>query len=87
VNPFEGTRPRLRTVLLAVAAMTLVAVTLFRVPLATIFTLGVLLVCPLMMIGMHGGGHGADHSPADEAQTDPTDRKVDANDHRLGEQS
>jgi Protein of unknown function (DUF2933) len=65
MTPLEGKRPKLRIVLLALGAV-VVAVTLFRVPLATVFTLGVLLICPLLMIGMHGGGHGAEHSTADE---------------------
>ena len=69
MTPLEGRRPKLRTVLLALAAV-VVAVTLFRVPLATVFTLGVLLICPLLMIGMHGGGHGAEHSTADDVRED-----------------
>jgi hypothetical protein len=77
VTPFEGRRPRLRTSLLVAAGVVVVAVTLFRVPLATVFTLGVLLVCPLLMVGMHGGGHGADHA-ADEVRSDPPDRAGDA---------
>jgi len=76
VTPLEGRRPKLRTVLLALAAV-VVAVTLFRVPLATVFTLGVLLICPLLMIGMHGGGHGAEHSTADDVREDPNDRAGD----------
>jgi hypothetical protein len=74
VTPLEGRRPKLRTVLLAGAGAVIVAVTLFRVPLATVFTLGVLLICPLLMAGMHGGRHGAGHNSADEVQADPTAR-------------
>jgi Protein of unknown function (DUF2933) len=74
VNPFDGARPKLRTVLLALAGTVLVAVTLFRIPLATVFALGVLLICPLMMVGMHGGRHTADRSAPDEVRIDPTDR-------------
>jgi len=63
-------------VLLALGAV-VVAVTLFRVPLATVFTLGVLLICPLLMIGMHSGGHGGEHTMADEVRADPTNRDGD----------
>ena len=73
MTPLEGRRPRLRTVLLAAAGVVVVAVTL-RVPLATVFTLGVLLICPLLMFGMHGGGHGEGHTTSDEVRTGPTDR-------------
>jgi len=80
VTPLEGRRPKLRTVLLALGGVVLVAA-LFRVPLATVFTLGVLLICPLLMIGMHGGGHGGGHggerTTADEVQTDPANRAGD----------
>lgn len=77
MTPFEGRRPKLRTLLLALGGVIVVAVTLFRVPLATVFTLGVLLICPLLMIGMHGGGHGAEHSTADDVREDPNDRAGD----------
>jgi hypothetical protein len=65
VTAFAHNRPKLRTVLLLVAGVVFVAVTFFRVPLATVFTLGVLLICPLLMVGMHGGGHDADHARGD----------------------
>jgi hypothetical protein len=76
VTPLEGRRPKLRTVLLAGAGVIIVAVTL-RVPLATVFTLGLLLICPLLMVGMHGGGHGTGHTSADGVHADPTDRTGD----------
>lgn len=76
MTPLEGRRPKLRIVLLALGAV-VVAMTLFRVPLATVFTFGVLLICPLLMIGMHGGGHGAEHSTADDVREDPNDRAGD----------
>lgn len=35
------------------------AVTVFKVPLGSLLLLGVFLLCPLLMYGMHGGhGHG-----------------------------
>jgi len=49
-----------RTILLVAAAVALLGVTVFKVPLATILLIGLLLVCPLMMVGMHSGGHGHD---------------------------
>lgn len=76
MTPLEGRRPKLRIVLLALGAV-VVAMTLFRVPLATVFTFGVLLICPLLMIGMHGGGHGAERSTADDVREDPNDRAGD----------
>lgn len=77
MTPLEGRRPNLPTVLFALGGVVVVAVTLFRVPLATVFTLGVLLICPLLMVGMHGGGHGGAHTTADEVRADPTDRAGD----------
>lgn len=50
---------RWRTPLLLAAAAAVLAVTVFQVPLGTLLVLGLLLVCPLMMVGMHGRGHGA----------------------------
>ena len=41
--------------LAAVAAV--VAVVGFGVPLGTLLIIGLVLCCPLMMLGMHGGGH------------------------------
>lgn len=59
---------------LAVAAVAAVlAVGLFGVPLGSVLFVGLLLLCPLMMMGMHGG-HGSaggsdvavhDHGPTD----------------------
>ena len=60
----------LSRVLIATVLIVL-AVTLFRVPLATVFTLGVLLICPLLMVGMHGGhggGHGDHVDSADDVR-------------------
>ncbi|MFN8233176.1 MAG: DUF2933 domain-containing protein [Actinomycetota bacterium] len=54
---------------MALTGVVVVAITLFRLPLATIFTLGLLLVCPLLMMGMHGGGHGEHGS--DRTQQEP----------------
>ena len=56
-------RSGLGTALLVTAAAAVVAVALFRVPLATVFTVGVVLICPLMMFGMHGS-HGT-HGPTE----------------------
>ncbi len=48
-----------RTVLVVVGGAALLALTVFKVPLATVLLVGVWLVCPVMMMGMHGGhGHG-----------------------------
>ena len=77
MKPLEGKRPTVRTVLLVIAGMVIVAVTLFRVPLATVFALGVLLTCPLLMVGMHGGRHADGHPTSDEVPTGPSDRASD----------
>lgn len=62
---------KLRTRVLVATGLVVLAVTLFRVPLATVFTLGVLLICPLLMVGMHGGhggGHGDHAASADDVR-------------------
>lgn len=81
MKPLEGRRPKARAVLLAMVGIVIVAVTLFRVPLATVFGLGVLLICPLLMVGMHGGGHTDGHNTSAESaeiRTGPLDRPSDA---------
>ena len=57
-------RGRVRTVLVIVALAVAAGVTVFHVPLQGIFVLGVALVCPLLMFGMHAGGHGHDDASA-----------------------
>lgn len=52
-------RGRFFTGLVVGIGLALVVVALFRVPLATVFGFGVLLICPLLMMGMHSG-HGGD---------------------------
>jgi hypothetical protein len=49
-----------------VAVIAVVAVEGFGVPLGTLLIIGLVLCCPLMMLGMHGGGHahGGGSSPA-----------------------
>ena len=73
MKPLQGKRPKVRSVLLPIAGMVIVAVTLSRVPLATVFALGVLLICPLLMVGMHGG-HASGHATADDLSTGPSDQ-------------
>ena len=67
MDRIDAKRTRLAPVLVIVAGLVVLAVMLFRVPIATVFTLGLLLVCPLLMVGMHGGGH-ANH--ADKSRGD-----------------
>ena len=67
-------RAKVRTSVLVATVLVVLAVTLFRVPLATVFTLGVLLICPLLMVGMHGGhggGHGDHAASADDVRAYP----------------
>jgi hypothetical protein len=42
-------------------------------PLATLLLVGLLLLCPLMMLGMHGGGreHGGEQVPAGSERRPP----------------
>ena len=48
-----------------------VAVIGFGVPLGTMLFLGVLLLCPLMMMGMHGGGsHPQNGNPSGSTPPD-----------------
>lgn len=73
----EGRHMRVRTVILVVVGLVVLAVTLFRVPLATVFTLGLLLICPLLMVGMHGGGHGGGHANSPDDVGSGSDARVD----------
>jgi formate hydrogenlyase subunit 4 len=42
-------------------------------PLGTLLLVGLLLLCPLMMLGMHGGGReqGGEHAPAGSERRRP----------------
>jgi hypothetical protein len=73
VSPLGEKRPGIPTLILVLAGVVLVAVTLFRVPLATVFTLGLVLICPLLMVGMHGGHHRAGRTSAHETGCDAVD--------------
>lgn len=54
-----GTRIGLIARAAAVAlGLAVVAVTVFHVPVSTIASLAIFAICPLMMLGMHGSGHG-----------------------------
>lgn len=75
MDRIDARRNRLAPVLVIVAGLVFLAVMLFRVPLATVFTVGLLLVCPMLMVGMHGGGHGGGHAThADEIRADRRSR-------------
>ena len=69
----SGNRATIPTLLLLGAGLIVVAVTVFHVPLASVFSIGVLLICPLLMIGMHRGhgSHRADASGPEHSRTDP----------------
>lgn len=65
-------------VLLAAIGAAAAAVGLFGVPLGSVLLVGLLLLCPLMMAGMHGGGHshgqvGGSHEGHTEAAPGPDD--------------
>jgi hypothetical protein len=51
--------------LVAAVVIAVIAVVGFGVPLGTLLIIGLVLCCPLMMLGMHGGGHAhGGESPA-----------------------
>lgn len=54
-------RQRVRTALIVMVLAVAAGVAIFRVPLQSIFVLGIALLCPLLMFGMHAGGHGHGH--------------------------
>ena len=74
MDRMEGRRTKLRTVVLVAVGLAVLAVMLFRVPLATVFSLGLLLICPLLMVGMHGRHHGGQASSSDGGRAHPHDR-------------
>lgn len=55
------------------AAGFVIAVTFLRVPLGSLLFSGILLLCPLLMMRMHGGGHDHEGSSRDAEDT-PTRR-------------
>jgi hypothetical protein len=69
-------RGRARTALVVAAVAVVMAVAVSRVPLQGIFLLGVALMCPLLMIGMHAGGHHLESGHAD-APAGSQDRQAD----------
>jgi len=64
-------------VLLVTAGVAAAAVGLFGVPLGTVLLVGLFLLCPLMMVGMHGGGR-ARGSHEDDTQAAPRPDGPDA---------
>jgi hypothetical protein len=60
---------------LVAAVIAVVAVEGFGVPLATLLIIGLILCCPLMMLGMHGSGH--DHGGGSTAAKPPEVRPVE----------
>ena len=72
-------RNRTRTWTIALIGGVVVAlVMVFRLPLATVFSLGILLVCPLLMVGMHGGPHGGHDGHASGRRSASDDRTDEA---------
>jgi hypothetical protein len=60
---------RLPLIALAVAGAA-IAVAVFGVPLRSVLLLGLLLLCPLLMAGMHGGGHAHGQAPRQSGEAD-----------------
>ncbi|HLB62826.1 MAG TPA: hypothetical protein VJN50_08880 [Actinomycetota bacterium] len=58
-----SSRPRVQTIVLVALGAAAVAVGIFGIPLGTVLLVGVWLLCPLLMMGMHGD-HA--HTPGSE---------------------
>lgn len=64
-------RTRIRPAWIVAAGLVVLALVALGVPLVSLLYVGVLLLCPLLMAGMHGGhGQGHDH----DAQQGHSDR-------------
>jgi len=59
---------KLRPGWLVAAALVGVGLVAVGIPLASLLSVGVLLLCPLLMMGMHGGGHGHASDGSQEAR-------------------
>lgn len=81
----SGRIPRLEmVVLIGLAVGALVALGI--VPLRTVLSLGVFLICPLMMLRMHGGGgHGGMHGGTHGGAHGSSDRNGPADEPFDGE--
>ena len=67
-------RTQIGAFLVVAAVIAVVAMAGFGVPFGTLLIIGLFLCCPLMMLGMHGGGRRGG-SPADTASgVEPTGR-------------
>jgi hypothetical protein len=56
-------RWRIRPSWIVLGALGILGLIVLGIPLATLLYIGVLLLCPLMMVGMHAGHGGNDGSP------------------------
>lgn len=56
-------RWRIRPSWVVLGALGVLGLIVLGIPLATLLYIGVLLLCPLMMVGMHAGHGGHDASP------------------------
>lgn len=60
-------RTRIRPAWIVAAALAVLLLVAFGVPLVSLLYVGILLLCPLMMAGMHGG-HGQVHAHEGHSQ-------------------
>ena len=65
--------------LVVTTVIAVVAMVGFGVPLGTLLIIGLALCCPLMMLGMHGGGH--DHGGGSSAGEASEARQVEGPRH------
>lgn len=64
-------KTKIRPAWLVAAGLAVLALVALGVPLVSLLYVGILLLCPLLMAGMHGG-HGQDHGH--EAHTEDPER-------------
>jgi hypothetical protein len=71
---------KIRPAWIVAAGLAVIALVAFGVPLVSLLYVGVLLLCPLMMAGMHGGhGRGHDtHAQESDRIESPDPDAVDA---------
>jgi len=70
---------KLRPTWFVVAGLAVLALVAFGVPLVSLLYVGILLLCPLLMAGMHGGhgpAHGHEARPEEPDRVDPSDPRT-----------
>lgn len=77
-------RAKIKPVWLVASGLAVLALVSAGVPLGSLLFVGILLLCPLLMAGMHGGhGHGGGH----DAHAEEPDRVGSSDPGRSGTQA